>query len=172
MHRLVSRAKDHFRGRPNSERFVVGSESDSLTKIKITEGEWHWLGETWYKSNNRVMPSLNQIEAGLITEAMKQVEKAMGSISDHKNQLATKANIKKTWEELFGKANIQGEDRDQPLMERDLSDATYPATILLVFIYQMENWCYSELNRACRYKDHSKINSLGPWAKAMSEIVY
>ena len=41
----------------------------------------------------------------------------------------------------------------------------------MVFIYQMENWCYVELNRACRYKNHSKILSLGPWAYAMSVIV-
>ena len=142
MHRLVSRGKDHFRGRPNSERFVVGSESDSLTKLKITDDEYNWLGETWWKSNNYKHPSLNQIEAGLILEAMKQVEKAMGSISDQKDQLVTKANIKKTWEELLSKANIQGEARDQPLTLKDLRDATHPVTILMVFIYQMENWCY------------------------------
>ena len=82
MHRMVYRGKDHVRGRPNCERFIVGSESDSLTKLKITDDEYNWLGDTWFKSNNREMPSLNQIETGLIAEAMKQVEKAMGSISD------------------------------------------------------------------------------------------
>ena len=66
----------------------------------------------------------------------------MGSISDQKDQLATKANIKKTWEELLSKANIQGEARDKPLARSDLEDATHPVTILMVFIYQMENWCY------------------------------
>ena len=66
----------------------------------------------------------------------------MGSISDQKDHLATKANIKKTWEELLGKAKIQGEARDKPLDEKDLFDANHPVTILMVFIYQMENWCY------------------------------
>ena len=66
----------------------------------------------------------------------------MGSISHQKDQLATKANIKKTWQELLGKANIQGEARDEPLTSKDLRDATHPVTILMVFIYQMENWCY------------------------------
>ena len=41
-----------------------------------------------------------------------------------------------------------------------MKKATHPVTIMLVFIYQMENWCYNELNRACRYKDHSKVSSL------------
>ena len=53
-------------------------------------------------------PSLNEIEAGLISEAMMQVEKAMGKIKDQQKQLATKANIKKTWQDLFAKANIHG----------------------------------------------------------------
>ena len=39
MYRRVYRGKDHVRGRPNSERFIIGSESDSLTKTKITERE-------------------------------------------------------------------------------------------------------------------------------------
>ena len=95
----------------------------------------------------------------------------MGSISDQKDQLATKANIKKTWEELLSKANIQEETRDKLLTYDELSDATHPVTILMVFIYQMENRCYNELNLACRYKDHSKVSSLGPWEVAMSQRV-
>ena len=106
-----------------------------------------------------------------------QVEKAMGSIKDQKKELATKANIKKTWEDLLGQANIHGQERDKPLewgyngKILGLSDAKHPATMLIVFIYQMEIWCYSELNRACRYKDHSKVSTMGPWAKALGGIV-
>ena len=43
---LVTRGKDHVRGRPSSERFIVGSESDSLTKLKIFTDELNWLGDT------------------------------------------------------------------------------------------------------------------------------
>ena len=177
MHRLVLRGQTHFRERPSSERFVVGSQTDSLTKTKITEGEWNWLMETWLKSNKKRMPSLNQIEAGLIAEAMVQVEMAMGSIKDQKKELATKANIKKTWEDLLGKANIHGKDRDKPLIKGihkepfGLIDAKNSVTKLMLFIYQMENWCYRELNLACRYKDHSKVSTLGPWAYALNDIV-
>ena len=137
MHRLVMRGQAHFRQRPSSERFVVGSQSDSLTKTKITEGEYGWLGRTWCKEfNNDWTPSLNQIEAGLILEAMVQVEKAMGSIKDQQRELATKANIKKTWQDLLAKANIHGEQRDRPLKEYgELANASHPATMLIVFIY-------------------------------------
>ena len=69
-HRIVIRGYDHRRARPQNQRYVVGSEYDSLTKIKIIEGEWNWLGQTWLGFNNNKYPSLNQIEAGLIAEAM------------------------------------------------------------------------------------------------------
>ena len=35
----------------------------------------------------------------------------------------------------------------------------------------MENWAYAELNRACRFKDKSKVPTLGPWAMALSEVI-
>ena len=35
----------------------------------------------------------------------------------------------------------------------------------------MENWCYTELNRAARYQDRSKLKTLGPWACALGTIV-
>ena len=60
------------------------------------------------KYNKDEMPSLNQIEAGLIAEAMVQVEMAMGNINDLQEQVATKAKIKKTWQDLLAKANMHG----------------------------------------------------------------
>ena len=66
---------------------------------------------------------------------MVQVEKAMGKIKDQQKQLATKANIKKTWQDLLAKANIHGEQRDKPLELKDLRNALHPATMLIVFIY-------------------------------------
>ena len=140
MHRLIYRGKDHIRGRPESERFIVGSESDSLTKTKIFEGQFAWLGLTWLKSNNYKNPSLNQIEAGLIEEAMKRVEKMMGSVAGQLEELKTKDNIKQTWEKLLGLANIHGPDRDKPLeigweYPVGLTDAAHPVTMLLLFIY-------------------------------------
>ena len=35
----------------------------------------------------------------------------------------------------------------------------------------MENYVYSELNRACRFKDPSKVKTLGPYAAAMAKII-
>ena len=50
MYRMVIRGLSHNRRRPESDRFVVGSESDSLTRRNITGDEdVNWLGITWKK---------------------------------------------------------------------------------------------------------------------------
>ena len=96
----------------------------------------------------------------------------MGNIGVQQKLFETRANIKKTWQDLLSEANIQGEARDRPLTGNELENALHPVTMLIVFIYQMENWCYVELNRACRFKNPSKLQTLGPWALALSEIVW
>ena len=36
----------------------------------------------------------------------------------------------------------------------------------------MQSPIFSELNRACRYKDTSKLPTLGPYAKALGQIIF
>ena len=75
-------------------------------------------------------------------------------------------------------------DRDAPLGEMEdcygklmykdggiLHDPTSSVVGLLVNIYQIENFCYSELNRSCRFKDTTKVKTLGPWAAALFRII-
>ena len=117
MHRLVLRGYSHHRERPDrlqNSRFTVGSEFDSLTKRPVTDGKWNWLGNEWRnKHNNHCYPSVNQIEKGLVAEAIVQIQLAMGKISQQQTILDAKANIKKTWEELLTKARVP--DRDKVL---------------------------------------------------------
>ena len=35
----------------------------------------------------------------------------------------------------------------------------------------MQSYCFEELNRACRYKDQSKLATLGPYAYALGVII-
>ena len=60
------------------------------------------------------MPSLNQIEWGLITLAMEEVKLAMGNIKVLKNLFIAQANIKKTWEDMIATAMVT--NRDAPLI--------------------------------------------------------
>ena len=72
------------------------------------------------------------------------------------------------------------DDRDKPLESLDdkfkpakggIYDPTSPVVALILYVYQMENYCYVELNRAARFKDTSKVQTLGPYAFALGVII-
>ena len=52
-----------------------------------------------------------------------------------------------------------------------LWDPSSKIVSLVNYIYQQESFVYIELNRACRFKDESKIPTLGPFAKAFSVVI-
>ena len=124
----------------------------------------NWLGKSWMKElNKNRMASLNQIEKGLIAEAMVQLRLAMGKVKDQQSALQAQANIKKTWQDLLAEAEVV--DRDQPLGEMEyeeeydyymykdggiLEDPNSSAVALILAIYQFEDCCYKELNRSSR----------------------
>ena len=81
----------------------------------------NWLGKSWMKElNENKMASLNQIEKGLIAEAMVQLRLAMGKVKDQQSALQAQANIKKTWQDLLAEAEVV--DRDQPLGEMEYDE--------------------------------------------------
>lgn len=67
---LVLRGLSHKCERPESSRFVAGRESDSFIIRSITDYDHGWLGWTWFKNNNSRLRSQNQIEKGLVDEAI------------------------------------------------------------------------------------------------------
>ena len=74
------------------------------------------------------------------------------------------------WEMLFDIAKLG--DLDKPLTPKILSKPTHPVTIYILYLYSMESFIYSELNKACREKDTSKIKYYGAYAAALSYIIY
>ena len=65
---------------------------------------------------------------------MRQIEMVMGDMNQLK-VFEAKANLKKTWEDLFSLADIQ--DIDDELGHIEGSDPYHPVTILLLYICQM-----------------------------------
>ena len=82
-----------------------------------------------------------------------------------KNQYADR------WKMLFKLADLD-EDMDKPLTPKVLSDPNHKAVKLLMYIYSMESFIYTELNRVCREKDQSKIKFYGAFAAALSFIIH
>ena len=68
---------------------------------------------------------------------------------------------------MFGSAQLL-----TPLIfEKDLRNSTSPIHNAMVFLYSMETFLPYALNKACREKDESKIETLGPFAVALSYIL-
>lgn len=61
---------------------------------------------------------------------------------------------------------------DLPLSPQILSNPTHNVTKHLLYLYTMENFLYTALNKACREKDKSLIQYFGPYAAALSYIIY
>ena len=72
---------------------------------------------------------------------------------------------------LFKLAKLE-DDLDKPLTPMILSDPNHKAVIHILYIYSMESFIYSELNRVCREKDKSKIKFYGAYAAALSFIIH
>ena len=75
-----------------------------------------------------------------------------------------------TWQILFEIANLG--DLDKPLTPAILADPNSKDTQHYLYIYSMASFIYPELNRASRKKDQSKIKFYGPFAAALSYIIY
>ena len=58
-------------------------------------------------------------------------------------------------------------DIDQPITDDICSDPYHPITQLILILYSMEPPFYSDLNNACRNLDQDKLNTLGPFARAI-----
>ena len=93
MDRAVVRGSSHRRPRPESLRFNGGLIVTPMLHRNISAGidnfypseTYNWIGQTWMREFNfGMMPSLNQIEVGLIAEALIQLEEATNNIEDKK----------------------------------------------------------------------------------------
>ncbi len=54
---------------------------------------------------------------------------------------------------------------------KEASDPESPITKMILCLYSMETFLYTEINRASRDKDKSKISTLGPYSFVLSWIV-
>ena len=63
-------------------------------------------------------------------------------------------------------------DLDKPLTTKILSDPYHPITRHILYIYSMESFIYSDMNKSIREQDKTKIQHYGAFAAALSYIIY
>ena len=63
-------------------------------------------------------------------------------------------------------------DFEKPLTPKILSDANHDFVKTLMYIYSMQSFVFSEMNKASREKDWSKIKYYGAFASALGFIVH
>ena len=63
------------------------------------------------------------------------------------------------------------DDCDAPLTKKQLRNPKSRVVCLILYLYSIEPPFYAELNSACRLLDKSKLQTLGPFARALFEIL-
>ena len=96
---------------------------------------------------------------------MRQIEFAMVNMDLHL-VLEAKANLKKTWEDLFSLADVP--DKDKELTYDELKDPNHPVTTLILYICQIQSFVFPEINRW----EFNKIETLGPFDFALNMIIH
>ena len=77
----------------------------------------------------------------------------------------------KMWKKIF---SMIGPDIDsnKPLSPKVLADPNHNLVKTLIYIYSMESFIFSEMNKASRMKDESKIKFYGAFASALGFIIH
>ncbi len=74
------------------------------------------------------------------------------------------------WKRIF--EMVKDIDNSKPLTPKILSDPSNKFVKMLIYIYSMQTFIFSEMNRASRAKDVSKIQFYGPLASALSFVIH
>ena len=105
-----------------------------------------------FEMDYQYFPTLREIRDGLIKAQIKQLEKDQETWSDKTRFHLMKDSYIYNWQKLFSLSELK-QDLDKPLTAKILSNANHKITKHLLYIYSMECFIYTHLNRACRDKN-------------------
>jgi hypothetical protein len=187
LYNLVKRGVNHVRPRPD--------DNDKFSQAILTyrdgmDGDYdiNFLGKAWgkkHKGDKWAYPSMKEIFDGIMMEAKEQLRLTSGCPVGSQMLKDAQDNICETWELLLDLVDPKNPtlvfkmknlfknkfDRNTPLTYEILDNPRHPATILLLRLYTIECFLYVTLNNGCRFADSSKVDTLGPYAQALNEIV-
>ena len=142
---------------------------------------WNWRllnNQSKFKSRKRMvfenfnrtipmLPSLEQIMRGIILAQIDQFSQ-LGNNAKFVGIVLAKTSM---WKSIFSMVE-QVKNFKKPLTPKILSDPNHKLVKTLVYVYSMESFVFSEMNKASRMKDKSKIKFYGAFASALGFIVH
>ena len=123
-----------------------------------------------FEEDYQYFPTLREIRDELIEGQMVKIREKSQEWTVDTPFSGLERIYRERWEMLFDIAKLG--NIDKPLTPDILSNPTNPITTYILYLYSMETFIYSDLNRACREKDTSKIRYFGAFAAALSYIIY
>ena len=75
------------------------------------------------------------------------------------------------WQLIFSLARCDA-DFKKPLTPKILANPNHEFVKTMVYIYSMDSFVYSEMNKTSRMKDTSKIKFYGAFASALGFIIH
>lgn len=123
-----------------------------------------------YEEDYQYFPSLQEIRDGLMKGQMKVIQNEASCWQDPSKLDQLLDVYMFEWNFLFESARLG--DLNKPLTPKILANPKHHITKHLLYIYSMQTYVYENLNRACREKDTNQIQFFGPYAAALSYIIY
>lgn len=115
--------------------------------------------------NHAFLPSPEQILSGIILAQVDQFRD-----EDLENFTPIIKSKVEVWKTIFSLGEMA--DLKKPLSPKILGDPNHKFVKTLLYIYSMESFVFSAMNKASRQKDVSKIEFYGPLASALGFIVH
>jgi len=117
-------------------------------------------------------PSMKEVVMGIYLHHMLTVERTFSNLKEKGSDIGLYRNsMKKAFNQLLLCLDMGDEDIDEPLSEDIYEDPNSPQVQLILTMYSMEPPFYADLNNACRTLDPAKLKTLGPFAKAIFEVL-
>ena len=130
-----------------------------------------------FKGNQKALPSLKEIVYGLHNFFCKYLDdNFQGQITE--NLTVVKGNYKRVFDFILHSTDC--DEVDQPLIGQfdkrqdndiDLFNPNSKAVCLILYLYSIEPPFYYYINKASRFMLESDLETLGPFARALHEIL-
>ena len=123
-----------------------------------------------FENFNRFIPMLPSPKEILLGIIQAQID-LYSMLPQTEDLIATVKLESSTWKTIFSLAN-DGSAFEKPLTPATLADPSNSFVKSMIYIYSMESFVFSEMNKASRMKDESKIKFYGAFASALGFIVH